>query len=148
MIPRNELKKLGLALISIFIFSFLFNFVWESVQAVYLYKGHNINAQAYIPMMGYVSTMDAMIIFGMYFIMAVSWQNIFWLRQMDRGHALVVFLLGLIIAAVIEYRAVYIMKEWRYKPEMPTIFGIGISPLLQLSITGLVSFWLTKRILR
>jgi len=58
-----------------------------------------------------------------------------------------VVITGLMLAAAIEYRKVVVLKAWSYTPLMLTIFGIGISPLLQLSITGLVSFWLTKRIL-
>jgi len=53
---------------------------------------------------------------------------------------------GLAIAAVIEYRRVFITMSWRYNQLMPTIFGIGLSPLFQLSITGVTTFWLTRRI--
>ena len=30
---------------------------------------------------------------------------------------------------------------------MPSIFGLGLSPLVELSVTGFVSLWLTKQLL-
>lgn len=54
---------------------------------------------------------------------------------------------GVVPAAIIEYRKVFVFKEWSYTPLMPTLFGIGLSPLVQLSVTGLAAFWLTRRVL-
>jgi len=54
---------------------------------------------------------------------------------------------GTIVAAMIEYRAIFYYHRWLYKKAMPTLFGIGISPMVQLSITGLLAVWLTREIL-
>ena len=37
--------------LSIFGFSFLLNFLWEALHAVYLYQRHDIDASNYVPML-------------------------------------------------------------------------------------------------
>jgi hypothetical protein len=128
-------------------FSFLFNFVWEAFHAVYLYKMHDFDAAKYIPMILYVSALDALIIPGMYLSVSLLWKDTLWLKTSGKRQILVFFVVGLAVAAFIEYRAVFILKRWSYNSWMPKIFGIGLSPLFQLSITGLVALWLTKRLL-
>ena len=36
--------------------------------------------------------------------------------------------------------------RWSYSAFMPTIFGIGISPLFQLLVTGWISLFITRKI--
>lgn len=39
------------------------------------------------------------------------------------------------------------MKRWEYAAAMPTVFGVGITPLLEIALTGLVTFVVVFRIL-
>lgn len=32
------------------------------------------------------------------------------------------------------------MKRWEYSKQMPKIFGVGITPLLEVAITGILTF--------
>ncbi len=136
-----------MVLVSVFLFSYAANFIWESLHAVFLYEGHDFNAEKYVRMISYVSGVDGLIILGIYLFIAVVWRNILWLKEMNKKQGLAVFLLGMVIAAMIEYRKVFLVKAWTYNPLMPTIFGIGMSPLLQLSMTGMLALWLTRRLL-
>jgi hypothetical protein len=70
----------------------------------------------------------------------------FWLRKMSRRQAGVAFAAGVMAAAVIEHSKVFVLKAWSYTPLMFTVFGIGLSPLLQLGGTALLAFWITKKI--
>ncbi len=79
---------------------------------------------------------DGSLILGIYLFVSFLWRDIFWLRKMNGQHWYTAFIAGMAIAAVIEYRRVFITMTWRYNQFMPTIFGIGLSPLFQLSITG------------
>jgi len=142
------MKEAGLTLVSIFVFAFLLNYVWESYHAVFLYEGHDFNAKKYVHMLTYVSMVDGVLILGIYLILSVLWKNALWLQTMNSGQVWTAVVAGMSIAAAIEYRKVFVLKIWSYTPLMPTIFGIGVSPLFQLSVTGLASFWLTKRMLR
>jgi len=130
-----------------FAFSYLFNFVWESVHSVWLYGGHNFSADQYVRMVCYVSGVDALLVLGIFLFISLIWRNAFWIEKMNKIHVLVILITGVVIAGIVEYRAVYVLKEWRYGPNMPLILGIGLSPLIQIGLTGLLAFWLTGRLL-
>jgi putative membrane protein len=140
---RELALTVGLALA----FSSLFNFVWESVHSVSLYGGHDFGAGRYVRMVGYASGVDALLVLGIFFFIGLAWRNAFWLKTMNSLQVLVVLLAGMLVSGLIEYRAVYILKEWRYGPDMPLILGIGLSPLVQIGVTGLLTFRLTARLL-
>ncbi|MBI4848227.1 MAG: hypothetical protein HY808_06560 [Nitrospirae bacterium] len=114
------------------------------MHEAFLYEEHSFNAEKYITMMLYVSVVDAFIILGLYLGVSMLWKDIFWLQKMKRTQVCALSLAGLIVAAGIEYWNVIVKKEWSYTPLMPTIFGIGMSPLIQLIVTGLFALWLTN----
>ncbi len=139
--------EFGVVLVSVFLFSYAANFIWESFHAVFLYDGQDFYAEKYIRMISYVAGVDGLLILAMYLFMAVGLREMLWLQEMNKKQGCAVFLLGMVIAAMIEYRKVFLVKAWKYSPLMPTIFGIGLSPLLQLSMTGTLALWLTRRLL-
>lgn len=47
---------------------------------------------------------------------------------------------GLIVAFVIEKTSLR-SKRWKYANTMPIVFGVGVTPLLQLAVTGLLTFF-------
>ena len=144
---KKPLQEFGVIVILVFLFSYLFNFVWESFHAVFLYNGHNFDSLNYVPMISYVSSIDALLVLGIYGLVALLWRNPLWLKHMGQKQAFVVLGAGLFVGAFIEYRAVFLLERWSYNALMPTIFGIGLSPLVQLSATGIVAMWLTQRLL-
>jgi hypothetical protein len=145
--PAKRISEVCLTLAVIFIVSYLLNFVWESLHGVFLYKGHNFDAKRYVRMVVYTSAVDGSLIVGIYLFTAFLWKDILWLQKTRRKEVYTVLILGLVTAALIEFRKVLILRTWSYNNLMPTVFGIGLSPLLQLSITGLLTFWLTRKIL-
>ncbi|MFH1283809.1 MAG: hypothetical protein ABII27_09135 [bacterium] len=143
----KKLKEVVLILMLMFVFSYLLNFVWESFHAVYLYEDHKFSSELYVPMVHYVSTIDALIVSGIYITVSVLFRNLLWIKFMNKINIIAFLLFGLLSAIIVEYRAVYLVRKWNYNSIMPTIFGIGISPLVQLSITGILALLLTKRVL-
>lgn len=144
---RCQVLKLTLILFLVFCFAFLFNSLWEALHAVYLYEEHDFNASKYVPMVLYVSYRDSLLILGTYLGVSIIWLNIFWIRVFTRSRAVVFSVIGIAVGAAIEYLAVFYFHRWMYKESMPTVVGIGISPLLQLSVTGLMAVWLTRRLM-
>ena len=147
VINTRRYKEGALISILILLFSYLFNFVWESFHSVLLYEGHNLEVIRYIFMINYASITDSFLILGVYAIIALLWKDLLWIKKMNKKQIYITIIIGLIIAAFIEYRAVFLMHRWSYNAFMPTILGIGLSPLIQLSITGILAFFLTKRLL-
>lgn len=144
---RKKITEVSVVLATTFLFSCGANFVWESLHAAFLYEDHDFNAKKYVRMVTYVSSIDSLLIAGIYFLIATAWRDLFWLREMSGRQKSAVVIVGMMIAVVIEYRKVFVLKIWEYNQFMPTLFGFGVSPLLQLSITGMLTFWLTRRLL-
>jgi len=144
---RKKISDAILTLLLIFVFSFLLNYFWESVHEAFLYKVFKCMADKYIFMILIASVWDAFMIAAIYLGIAVLWKDILWLKKMTGAQIFALCLAGLVIATIIEYRYALVTKEWSYTPLMPTVFGIGLSPLLQLSTTGLLTFWVVRRIL-
>ena len=144
---RKKIAEVGLALMSIFIFTYMVNFIWESLHAVFLYEDHDFNAMKYVRMVSYVSLIDGFLILGIYLFVAILWRVVAWIQEMNWKQICTVLIAGFLLAAAIEYRKVIVTKAWSYNRHMPTFFGLGLSPLLQLSMTGLWAFWLSGRVL-
>lgn len=144
---EKKISEGALVLGLIFAASYFLNFVWESLHSVFLYAGHDFNAKRYVIMVTIASGADGALILGIYLMVSLLWRDMLWLRRFNKQQAFASTILGFAIAAAIEYRHVIVMKTWNYSPFMPTLFGIGISPLFQLSITGLLGFCFTKRLM-
>jgi len=140
----GKFLELAVLLLMIFGFAFPLNFLWEALHAVYLYQRQDFQALTYVPMLLYVSTMDGLIIEALYLFLAAASRCLFWIIPLLKRHQLAFACGGCAVAAVIEYRAVFVDHRWAYGPAMPTVFGIGLSPLIQLGVTGLLSIWLTR----
>jgi len=141
-------KKFGdtfLALTVIFVISLILNYIWESMHEAFLYKVFKCDAELYIVMILKAAVVDASIVLGIYLGVAVFWKDILWILSMKRNQLYAASIAGIIIAVIIEYRSALLLKTWSYLPAMPTIFGIGLTPLIQLSTTGLLTFWLARR---
>ncbi len=138
------IKELGGAFITFGVVGFLANFFWESVQAYSLYQNHVIDSPDYTRMMVVVSLRDMFLLFSVLVVSMLIFRNRHWyLRMSPSNHAFVV-VSNLLLAVFIEVRALYFENAWQYSNLMPTMFGIGLSPLLQLVVTWYLAWWITK----
>ena len=139
------------AIVVFALMAFVSNFIWESWHASYLYESHSFTL-SFWPLMAYVASVDTLLLLGIFFGGALIWKNFWWFRNSNRRDVAVqrlyIVIVGIIIAAVIEYKAVYIFHQWTYSNLMPTIFGLGVSPLAQLALTGLLSMSIAQQTLR
>ncbi len=132
-------------IIIIFLLStFLLNFFWESLHAVYLYKGYNLLIKQYVNIISYVSFIDMLLLIGIFIVGILIWKNFFWFKNMNKKKYWYMVISTMLVAIVIEIKGIYLFHQWSYNKLMPTIFGIGISPLIQLTVTGLISIWLIR----
>jgi len=99
--------------------------------------------------MAYAASVDALLLLGIFFGGALIWKKNWFVRNNRRDEAmprLYIVITGIVVAAIIEYKAVYIFHQWTYSNPMPTVFGLGLSPLLQLVLTGLLATAAARRI--
>ena len=144
---KNNSLKTVITLLLLMITAFVLNFVWEITHGAFLFENHNFDAAFYVPHLAHMAFKDSIIIIAIYLIMVIFSKNLLWIKCMNRKHIISSLFIGLIIAAFIEYRAVYIAELWSYSSHMPLIFGIGLSPLLQLGTTMVLAIWITKRMM-
>ena len=88
---------------------------------------------------------DMLIILGIFAIVSLKNKNLNWIKNPSKFDYFMVVFLGLIIAIFIEMINLN-LGRWKYTLAMPTLFGIGISPLIQLALTGIISLIFIKQI--
>jgi len=91
------------------------------------------------------SFIDMFIILGIFAIISLKNKNLNWIKNPNKIDYLIFVFLGLIIAIFIEMISLN-LEMWEYTLAMPTLFGIGISPLIQLALTGIISLIFIKKI--
>jgi len=130
----------------VFVLAFLLNFVWETLHAVLFYEGHATFVAAFFTrMVLYASFIDALLIFGIFCAGCMLFKGDCWLENYKGKEFAFTIALGILIAAIIEIKAIF-LEQWRYTALMPTFLGIGLSPLVQLGITGALSMFITSKL--
>lgn len=134
---------------SLFLFGFLLNFVWEVTQMP-LYASTGMGTTDLVPFIWIhwqVSLGDALTILVAYLITSVIFRNKRWVTEKIIA-PWVFFLSGLIVWQIsVEYFAVYVWHRWAYSVLMPAVFGIGISPLLQILVLSPTAIFLSRKYL-
>lgn len=127
--------------------TFLLNFFWESIHAVYLYNGiAKLSSAQFLSLILKVSTEDMLILLTIFAGAAILWRDISFFKKMTSWKYIYIITTTVSVATFIEIRAIFLENRWSYTDLMPTIFGIGISPLLQLLATSTLSILLLKQL--
>ena len=126
----------------IFVISFILNFIWENLHFP-LYSGNTIGIDNYWLLMLYASLIDAFYISIIFILIALINKNINW--KINKKNLFLFSFSLIVIAIIIETRAL-LTGRWLYSAKMPAIFGIGLSPLVQLAITGIISLLVAKKL--
>lgn len=116
--------------------AFLTNFLWESLHAIFLYRGLSIiGIERYIQLMLSVSLKDMLWLAFSLLGIGLYFRDWLWFETFSASKLRAILLVPLIVATLIEIQGVFILEKWSYSPLMPKIFGLGVSPLLQLPAT-------------
>jgi len=136
------MRKGIVRVVAVFVLSYLFNFVWESVHARFLYEGIvQLSTTNFFKLMAYASFVDAFWI-GVIFL-AGSFLFEKWF-VFERKQVLFFVACALVVAVVIEVRALA-AHRWAYTALMPTVFGVGLSPLVQLAVAGVLASFIVMK---
>lgn len=139
---RTDKRRIILYL---FITAFITNLIWENLQAP-LYTGYKSFGQHFLFCV-VASVVDGLVIVGFYFIISLIRGYSFWILSIRSSDILMLFVLGLSTAILFEKWALK-SGTWTYTEQMPLIFGLGLSPLLQLAILSIMSIYVVKFILK
>lgn len=134
---KKQIKQIILLLILVF----LLNLFWEVSHSL-LYDW-NPTISSYIPVILRASFIDFIFITAIFLTITLKNKSTNWINKTSKLDYLIIISAGIAIAIIIEVRALT-EGRWSYNSLMPTIFEIGISPLIQLALTSLIAVWLAR----
>ncbi len=111
--------------------TFILHLVWESVH-LSLYKGYEKLGTGW--RLSLMATLgDVMYVLLAVLFMSLVKENVTWLSHPTFVNYGNLALLGFAIALFVEYKALA-LRRWGYGDRMLLVFGVGLSPLLQMTI--------------
>ncbi len=133
-------------LLTVFIVAFFLNLLWENLHSL-LYGWNKFPLQNdvyfYVYRILRSTFIDGILITLIFLINIFLKKDFNWINKPKKRDYYLLAFLGLLFAATIEIKS-KVFNSWNYNEYMPLIFGIGISPLIQLAVTGI----LTLKIIR
>lgn len=132
------MKKINILYLSLIIL--ILNLIWEfSHYILYI----DLSGIAPIPHLILASFTDVLLILAIFTVISLKNKNLTWIKKPKKIDYLIILSLGVIISSIIELRVLNIGR-WVYTELMPTIFNIGLSPLIQLFTTAILALHLNK----
>lgn len=126
-----------LLLTNIFILSFLINLLWEVLHSQLYTTCLEMPLQDYIPLIISVSLKDAFFITLFYLITVAIFKN---KNILKNSRQLILFTVLSLTFSFFDEKISLTMNRWEYAETMPTIFNVGITPLLEIAVTGILTF--------
>jgi len=136
----NKLTKF----IFVILISFILNLIWEFLHYSLYIDNSGISGSIHWII---ASVGDAVFILIILLIVSFANGDFKWINKVKKIDYVLVIVLGFLTAILIEIRALYV-ERWDYTSAMPTLWGIGISPLLELAVTGVVSLWVAEKFVK
>jgi len=137
------------ALAITFILSYLLNLLWEVAHSV-LYNWDKLplknDVYFYIPRILGAALGDAFIISLIFLLNCSLRKGYKWAAFPEKRDYFVFIIGGLLSSVLIELNALF-SGSWSYNLYMPLIFGIGITPLIQLTITGAIVLFFVRKLI-
>lgn len=127
------------------VFSAVLHLAWETAQLpLYALWLHPDGAYIVYAVL-HCTAGDVLIATGVYVGAALGTREAAWpLARPWRGIAIAIAL-AVLYTAWSEWRNVYDAANWQYRPAMPLVFGIGLSPLLQWVVVPAATLALLRR---
>ena len=132
----------------IFILAFFLNLLWEVSHSL-LYDWNTLpleNIVSYcVPKILKSTLGDGFYITLIFIINSLFRKNLKWINKPKKIDYVILIILGVIFAIFIEIKA-KIFNLWAYNQYMPTIFGIGLTPLIQLAIVSILVLLIISKV--
>jgi hypothetical protein len=138
-------KILNAPELHISIFAFLLNFVWELLQMPLFADFADFPYYQTILHCTKATFGDVVISLVAFAGACLITRSRMWIISMNKSGVVSFLAIGLVITVAFELLATGPLNRWEYSESMPTVIGIGVSPLAQWVILPLIQLWFVKR---
>ena len=125
----------------VFFAGFITNLIWENFQAP-LYQDYEGFIKHFLFCLT-ASIIDGIVVVVFYLIIGLFRKNVLWLVEIRASDIFILVILGTASALAFEKWAVS-DGWWDYNHNMPIIFGVGLTPLIQLPVLSVLTVYLVK----
>jgi len=125
----------------IIIVSFVLNIFWELIHSRLYATCLAMPRKKYYKVIIWASIKDSFWIFIFYLITAFIFNK----NILNNYGAIFLFSILCLIFSFVDEKISLKLKRWEYSINMPKIFGVGLTPLLELAITGLITFFIISK---
>jgi hypothetical protein len=123
----------------------LLHFPWEILQAPFYQDLAGAEHWKSVLECGRATLGDAVIALTAYGSTAALHRDRLWLARPAFGASATYLAVGLLLTVIVEAVNVYVLRRWSYTPYMPTVLGLGLTPLLQWLVLPPLNVWLAAR---
>ena len=128
---------------SLWFLGFLINIPWEFLHSRLYTTCRNQTWRENIPLLITMSLKDGFFISLFYVILSFS----FGVRDITRAPgALILFIFLALAFSFFDEQISIRKKRWEYAPEMPLVSGVGVTPLFEIAVTGVTTFFILFRV--
>lgn len=120
------------------------NLLWEVNHSVLYATCYKLSLPSYARLITIMSVKDGLWISFFYGISALLFQNIYIVESFSQ---LLFFIILSLLFSFFDEKISVNLGRWEYRKNMPTILGVGITPLLEIAVTGVATFFLVFLIL-
>ncbi|MBI1866625.1 MAG: hypothetical protein HY005_02630 [Candidatus Staskawiczbacteria bacterium] len=124
-------------LIRIFLISFLINIIWEFSHCGLYSTCLNWTPKKRILLLFFASFKDALLIVIFYLIATFPFGN---KNILELPLSFYYFIILSLFFSFVDEKISIRYKRWEYSPKMPKAFGVGMTPFLELAVTGIITF--------
>jgi len=123
----------------------LLNLAWEVAQLPLYAFGPDVPALCVAFYVAHCTVGDGVIAAGAYAVAALVTRDAAWPRNAAARGTLITCVSAVAYTAWSEWRNVYVLANWAYAASMPTVAGIGLSPLAQWALLPVLPTLLMRR---
>lgn len=136
--------------IMVLVVSFFINLLWEVAHSL-LYDWNVFplqnTVQFYVPKILLASLSDVMYLFIILLLISLFRRGFVWISNPKGRDYVSLVMWGILFAIFVEIKA-QTLGLWSYNQYMPLVFGIGLTPLIQLALTSSLSLFIISRFVK
>ena len=121
----------------LFVVAFFLNILWELWHSQLYETCRAMPLGRYVRLITVMSIKDALWITLFYSVTVFLFHNT---AIFEKPPQFIAFLSFALVFSFIDEKISLARGRWHYAKEMPTIFGVGITPLFEVAVTGTASF--------